>query len=339
MCYNSPMMKKVSGLCVTLLFLGLILYKIDFENVLSVLKLFHVSYLPYIVIFYILSLFLRGVRWKLFLNNDVKYSWLNLAEISTVGTMLNIFIPARAGDLFRAYYLGQVKNEKKLKIFGSVILERLFDGTAIFLILLFSVKLYFSTSEVINFTATIAGVLFLGSLALAFAIFRFNKLNSIFDFIEKKLLKSDAEGVHWTSKLRYHANSFSEGFSVLKDNKVLSLSLVYSLLIWGLECVVVFFIINSFELSFPPSAAFFVLTLTTFSTMLPSTSIFLGPFQAAYILALSIYGADKELALAISVVHNLILMVIISAIGLTWMLRHNFVGRKIQQTVDTKSGD
>ena len=144
------MMKKIIGLCITLLFLGLIFYKIDMVNVIRVLKLFHVSYLPYITLLYIIALGLRGVRWKLFLGNEPKYSWLHLAEISTVGTMLNIFIPARAGDLFRAYYIGKVKGEKKLKIFGSVILERLLDGTAIFLILLFSVKVYFSTSEAIR---------------------------------------------------------------------------------------------------------------------------------------------------------------------------------------------
>ena len=322
------MMKKILGLCVTLIFLGVILYKIDLANVVSVIRLFHLSFLPFIIVFYVLSLLLRGVRWKLFLNNDSKYSWFSLAEISTVGTMLNIFIPARAGDVFRAYYLGSFKGEKKLKIFGSVILERLFDGTAIFLILVFAVKMYFSTSEVINVTATLAGALFLGSLLAAFILFRFNKLNSFFDFIETKLLKSDVDGKHWLSILKHHVYSFSEGFAILKDNKVLLLSLGYSLAIWGLECVVVYFIINSFELVFPVSAALFVLTLTTFSTMLPSTSIFLGPFQAAYLLALSIYGADKELALAISVVHNLVLMVIISVIGLAWMFRHNFADRK-----------
>ncbi len=323
-CYNSSMKKKILGLCVTLLFLGLIFYKIDMVSVIAVLKLFHFSYLPYIVIFYLLSLALRGVRWKMFLNNDSRYSWLNLAEVSTVGTMLNIFLPARAGDLFRAYYIGSVKEEKKLKIFGSVILERLFDGTTIFLILLYSAKTYFSSSEIINVTITIAGVLFLGSLAAAYIIFCTGKIEPIFDFIEKRVLKSDREGVHWLTKLKSHVHSFSEGFSILKNNKILLRSFIYSIAIWGLECFVVYFIINSFEFAFPVSAAFFVLSLTTFSTMLPSTSIFLGPFQAAYILALSIYGADKELSLAIAVMHNLILMLIISAIGLIWMFKHNF---------------
>ncbi len=319
------MMKKIIGLCITLLFLGLIFYKIDMVNVISVLKLFHVSYLPYITLLYIIALGLRGVRWKLFLGNEPKYSWLHLAEISTVGTMLNIFIPARAGDLFRAYYIGKVKGEKKLKIFGSVILERLLDGTAIFLILLFSVKVYFSTSEAINITTTLAGILFLGSLSAAFVIFRSPKvLGKFFDLIENKFFKKETGTNNLFFKIKHHALSFSEGFSVLKDNKVLVLSFIYSLIIWGLESIVVYFIINSFGLVFPLSAALFVLTLTTFSTMLPSTSIFLGPFQAAYILALSIYGADKEMALAIAVVHNLILVMIVSVIGLSCLLRYNF---------------
>ena len=80
-------------------------------------------------------------------------------------------------------------------------------------------------------------------------------------------------------------------------------------------------IINSFGVSFPVSASLFVLSLITFSTMIPSTSIFLGPFQAAYILALSIYNVDKEFALGIAVVHNVILTLIVSIIGLCSALR------------------
>ena len=319
------MKKKILGLSVTFLFFAFILYKIDLESVLMAINSFSSSSLAHIVIIYVLSLFLRGARWKLFLGNNRKYSWFELSEIFTIGTMLNIFLPARAGDVYRACYLGNTKQEKKMKIFGSVILERLFDGTALFAILLFATLRYFAHSKVINVTVCSVGTLFLGSLFVAFLLIRTEKINIFLDWVEKFFRQ---ENSNIFKRIKIYTTNFSEGFSVLQNPTSSGLAFVYSFIIWVLESVVTYLIINSFGIQFPISAALFVLSLITFSTMIPSTSIFLGPFQAAYILALSIYGVDKEFALAVSVVHNVILTLIVTVIGLTCLLKSQIITKK-----------
>ena len=319
------MKKKVLGLFVTLLFFAFILYKIDVDSVLMAIHSFTPNSLTLIAGFYILALLLRGVRWKLFLGNDQKYSWFELSEIFTVGTMLNIFLPARAGDVYRAYYLGDIKHEKKMKIFGSVILERLFDGTALFVILLFATMRYFAHSKIINITVGTAGTIFLGSMLTAFLLIKTGKVNALLNFLEEKFNQKDN---NFFRKIRIYITNFTEGFSVLKHPISSGLAFGYSFVIWVLECIVAYLIINSFGVMFPISAGLFVLSLITFSTMIPSTSIFLGPFQAAYILALGIYGVDKEFALAVSVVHNVILTLIITGIGLTCLLKSQLISKK-----------
>ena len=318
------MKKKVLGLLVTLMFFAFILYKIDVDSVLRAINSFTPNSLALITGFYILALLLRGVRWKLFLGNDKKYSWFELSEIFTVGTMLNIFLPARAGDVYRAYYLGDIKHEKKMKIFGSVILERLFDGTALFIILLFATMRYFAHSKIINITVGTAGTIFLGSTLIAFLLIKTGKINTLLNFLEEKFNQDN----NLFRKLRIYITNFTEGFSVLNNPLSSGLAFGYSFVIWVLECVVAYLIINSFGVTFPISAGLFVLSLITFSTMIPSTSIFLGPFQAAYILALGIYGVDKEFALAVSVVHNVILTLIVTAIGLTCLLKSQLISKK-----------
>ncbi len=314
------MKKKILGLITTALFFVLILYKIDINEFFSSIRLFTPKSLFYIILLYTISIIFRGLRWKLFLGNAPKYNWLQLSEIFTVGTMLNIFLPARAGDIYRAYYLGNIKSEKKLKIFGSVILERLFDGSAILFILLFAVLNYFKTSKTINTTVEIAGFIFIGSLFAAFILFRSGRIEKIFE----KLFPTDSQNPRpLIEKIKLYTASFSQGFAILNSYKASLGALIYSILIWGLECIMTFLIINSFGLQFPISASLFVLSLTTLSTMIPSTSIFLGPFQAAYILGLGIYGIEKEFALAVSVVHNAILTFIICIIGLSCLIRYN----------------
>ena len=134
--------RKIFALLITLGLLVVVFYKIDWGELLNTFKDFNFKNIWLIVPLYVLTLYLRGVRWKALLLNNAKYSSLHLGEVFTVGSMLNIFLPARAGDVYRAYYLGSVKGEKKMKVFGSIILERTLDGISVFLMLFLAVLLY-----------------------------------------------------------------------------------------------------------------------------------------------------------------------------------------------------
>lgn len=319
--------KKIFALLISLTFLALIFHKINWAKLIETFKLFDLKNLWAIVPVYISTLYLRGIRWKSLLLDNPKYSAYNLGAVFTVGSMLNIFLPARAGDVYRAYYLGDKKQEKKMKLFGSIILERTLDGICVFLILLSAILLYFNQQWILNI-AYMIGALFIGSFIAFYLIFKFNKV----DFICEKLIlfssklpqKISGALVKLIEKINIHTNSFMEGFEVLDSVKYSSQAFIMSIIIWLIECYVAFLIINSFHINLGFSAALFVISLISFSTMIPSTSVFLGPYQYAYILALGIYNVDKSTALAISTVHQAILMLILSIIGLFYFFKFNF---------------
>ena len=310
--------KKIFALLISLVFLGLIFHKMDWAKLFQTFKMFDFKNLWLIVVLYATTLYLRGIRWKSLLMNENKYSAYNLGTVFTVGSMLNIFLPARAGDVYRAYYLGDTKQEKKMKIFGSIILERTLDGICVFLILLFAILTYANKQWMMNL-AYLIGTLFIGSFVAFYLIFKFNKV----DFICEKLINITANFpeilanplMRIIKKINVHINSFIEGFEVLNSLKCSTQAFVMSLIVWLIECYVAFLIINSFHINLGFSAALFVISLISFSTMIPSTSVFLGPYQYAYILALGIYNVDKSTALAISTIHQGILMIILTLIG------------------------
>lgn len=319
--------RKIFALLISLVLLGLIFHKLDWAKLLQTFKMFDLKNLWIIVPVYISTLYLRGIRWKYLLLNNPKYSVYNLGTVFTVGSMLNIFLPARAGDVYRAYYLGATKGEKKMKIFGSIILERTLDGICVFLILLAAVLLYSKQQWIMNLSYMI-GALFIGSFLVFYLIFKFNKVDCICEILIKicsKLPAFLAEPLNkLIGKINIHTNSFIEGFEVLNSPKYSVLSFLTSAVIWLIECYVAFLVINSLHLNLGFSAALFVISLISFSTMIPSTSVFLGPYQYAYILALGIYNVDKSTALAISTVHQAILMIILSVIGLFYLMKFNF---------------
>lgn len=326
--------RKIAALVITIALLCIIFYKIDWHELLNTFKSFNFKHIWLIVPLYVLTLYIRGIRWKALLLNDEKYSWIHLGEVFTVGSMLNIFLPARAGDVYRAYYLGSVKGEKKMKVFGSIILERTLDGISVFLMLLAAILLYCKQQWILHIAYGI-GALFVGSLIVFYLIFKFDKV----DFICEKLScicrkfpeKFAASAVSIVENICCHVKSFMEGFEVLDYPKYWTIACITSLIVWGIEAYVAFLIVDSFGLGLGFSAGLFVLSLISFSTMIPSTSVFLGPYQVAYLMALGIFGIEKSTALAVSTVHQTLLMIILVIFGGYFLLKFNISMKDIKE--------
>ena len=328
--------KKILALLVTILFLGFLFYKIDLNRLIETFKLFNPKHIWTIVICYVLTLYLRGFRWKALLLDSSKYTAFNLAQVFTIGNMMNVFLPARAGDIYRAYYLGTVKKEKKMKMFGSVILERTFDGICVFLLLLCGVLFYFKQPWIIKMTY-LTGALFLGTLTTFYLIFKFNKVNIVCNQLKLLTTKFPKKISQFLSKiidnLCKHAESFIEGLEALDYPICLTKAFIISVIVWILEAFIAYMVINSFVVELGIGAALFVMSFISFSSMLPSTSIFLGPYQVAYVLALGIYDIDKSTTLAISTVHQMLLMIILTILGLYFW---NKLQIKMQDNIDRK---
>lgn len=327
--------KKIIALFITLVLLGAIFYKIDWSELIRTFNDFDFKNIWQIIIFYVLTLYIRGIRWKALLLNDKKYSSLHLGEVFTVGSMLNIFLPARAGDVYRAYYLGSVKGEKKMKVFGSIILERTLDGISVFFMLLIAILLYCKQQWILHIAYGI-GALFIGSLAVFYVIFKFDKIEEIcgwFSNLAGKLPEKAAEpSKRAVAKVCSYTKSFVEGFTVLDYPKYWIIACVTSILVWGIEAYVAYLIVDSFGLGLGFSAGLFVLSLISFSTMIPSTSVFLGPYQVAYLMALGIFGIEKSTALAVSTVHQGILIIILTVLGGYYLLKFNISMKDIQNS-------
>ena len=92
---------------------------------------------------YYLSFGIRAIRWRLLLEN-VGYTPENgihlpkfwkIVEIIYISFFANVVVPAKLGDLYRAYLLRQEINVSTTRSFGTVLAERLLD--LIVLLLLF----------------------------------------------------------------------------------------------------------------------------------------------------------------------------------------------------------
>ena len=285
---------------------------------------------------YVFSLYIRGVRWKYLLCLNEKLSVNEAFFAFTVGNTINSYLPARAGDFWRAYHLGNKIGESKMKLLGSIILERLIDGISILLILFFAIVTYFRHRWVLNIAA-VAACLFLGALAVIYIIFKFNKIEYIFKKISEIPFLSG-----FTAQLNTisgHLMKFMNGFEALNNPKCFFMAFFMSMLAWGFECLMTYMIILGFGVHYGISIALFTICFIALSTVIPSSSIFIGPYQYAYILALGIYHIGKEQALGTAFIHQMSIMIIITVISVIYFMKGNTSLDEIQKEINSEEGE
>ena len=117
--------------------------QIDPHKTWAAMKSANIIFLLAAFTIYYLSFPLRALRWRILLQN-VGYTKANgvelptfwkLAEIIFISWFANAIVPAKLGDLYRAYLLRQEAGVSATRTFGTVMAERLLD--LIVLLLLF----------------------------------------------------------------------------------------------------------------------------------------------------------------------------------------------------------
>lgn len=318
--------KSIFTIFISLIFVSYVLYNIDIKKLMDTFHLFNYKILFLTVPLYIFTIILRGIRWKGLITNNKQLKILELSEIYTAGSALNVYLPARAGDFFRAYFLGKKHNRPKMEILGSVVLERIFDGLTVLLILLIAMFVYYRTPNIMALSAVTA-IIFIGSLIGGYLLFKFNKINEFCGFLKKYLSKLPEKYASFAIKaidrLNILLNSFIKGFEPVSNIKTMINSTILSIIIWGIDCALIYILIINFGFNVSFSISLFVISFIALSTIVPSTSVYIGPYQYAFITALGIYHINKSAALAIAFMLQSTTIILLSVISIIFFIKNN----------------
>lgn len=263
--------------------------KIDPSQLWEILKDANWGILLFSLFFGLLGNTIRGYRWALFitpLGYSPKISNLNYAIYG--GYAVNFALP-RAGEIWRC---GVIAKEDKIpfsKLFGTMILDRIFDTITVAIIslvaFLFNMQFFLTQLEQNQTTFnTISGIFKSPLLYLAigaaiittYIVFRFFKENVIVRKI-KGFLSSIASDLKAIWKMNTKGRVF-----------------LYTIGIWG--SYFCYFYITFFAFDFTAdlgiTAGLIAFALSSISMGVPSNGG-LGPWQIAVIASLSLYGVDK----------------------------------------------
>lgn len=328
--------EKIIGIIISLIFIGLIVWNLDVKQLINTFKVFNYKALLTFIPLYILGLYIRGFRWKYLLCQDSKLTVKEAFFAFTTGNTINSYLPARAGDFWRAVHVGNKLNESKMKLLGSIILERIIDGISVLLILLFAVIMFCKQPWILNITY-ISAALFVGSLIFFFLIFKYNKTDWFFEKLGKIKLLTRFQSLF--DKAASLINKFMEGFQALNNPKCFFMAFFTSCIAWAIECILTYILICGFGTHYGFSIALFVISFIALSTIIPSSSVFVGPYQYAYILALGIYHIDKANALGIAFIHQITIMITITIISVCYFTFTDNKFQNLQKEIEDTQND
>ena len=266
---------------------------------------------------------LRTIRWRLILRDGGGQAlpWLPLWHATAIGFMANNLLPARAGEVARAYVAGRQMPVRFTTALGSVGVERVFD--ALIMLALMAVAIAapsFPANTVVqgrslSGLATAAAILFGAILLLALVVVhRPAPWLALLGRITHRLLPTRI-----ADRLTHWAEGIVEGLSVLKSPARFAGVVAWSLVLWGTNAAAFAVCFRAFGLPVPLEAALLLQGIIGFGVAVPSTPGFVGVFEAATRITLGIYAVDASRAVSYALTYHLTTFLPITLLGL-WSL-------------------
>ncbi len=305
------------GLFLSGLMLYLALHKVNVREFSDALQ--QVNYLFFIPIVFltIFSLWLRALRWGVLIRPLKKIGIGSLFSATMIGFMCNNLLPARLGELARAYALGRKEKIKASSAFATVVLARTFDGLIILLTFGFVVLLApMSFPSWLNSGAYVALAVYL--LVTAFMLFVRHQ-NRQTRIIMHRLFSPLPE------KARVKAvglmDSFTDGLEILHSLSGLLLASAISAAVWMPVALSYYLLLQAFSIQLPLYAPLILVIIISLGLMIPSAPGYLGTLHYASILGLTLFAVPKSTAFSFALLLHASQFIPVTALGLVYLFK------------------
>jgi uncharacterized protein (TIRG00374 family) len=279
---------------------------------------FHLEQLPALIsnanpwlllaafVIYYIGFPLRGYRWALLLRGAGEQVRVrDSTEIIFISWLVNCLVPAKLGDVYRAYLLKQTNGTSISKSFGTIFIERVFDLFAIVLLGLAAGFWSFrdGMSPEVQLVFAI-GLVVIGVLAVGL-------------FVIRNFGSRIVRRLPLPHKIVEFYDRFEEGLFSIRARNVPVLAILTGL-IWMTEALRLYFVVLAmgFGLQIGLSGGLFVALIASLMTAIPFTPAGLGAVEGVVVFILTtLYGATLPQAVAITLVDRAISVLSIIVFG------------------------
>ncbi|MEX1297194.1 MAG: lysylphosphatidylglycerol synthase transmembrane domain-containing protein [Candidatus Limnocylindrales bacterium] len=273
----------------------------------------------------------RGLRWSLLLRGiGANVRVRDSTEIIFVSWLVNSVVPAKLGEVYRAWLLKINYPVSLSSTFGTIFIERMFDIFAIVILGLGAAFWSFRT----GLDETVRAIMFLGIVVMVVIAIGLFTLRNFGSRLVRRLPLPE--------RIRQLYVRFEEGvFSM--DRRTVPMIGFLTFVIWTTEAFRLLFVTWAldFQISLGISGAFFVALVASLLTAVPFTPAGLGIVEAGIVgLLVGVYGADPNEAAAIALVDRAISVLSVIVLGfIAYLLSPKTKGRPTDTPGSSGSGE
>jgi glycosyltransferase 2 family protein len=271
---------------------------------------------------------LRIFRWRILLRAEDGAAlpagplWHAIA----IGFMANNVLPFRAGEVLRSLAITRLTRTRLTSALSSIAAERLFDGVALVLVLLFGLLLSGlpSTTMIGNVRVThiavVAGITFAAGLVVA-------GLVVAFPGPAERLILKVVPFPRLATKLVAMIEGVVHGLSVVKSPARVAAVLAWSLAIWLVNVSSFYVGFQAFDIPVNFAGAMLMQGILAFAISAPAAPGFVGVFESAIKATLLLYGIREQVSVTYALVYHATTFVPITLLG-AWSLMTTGLGLK-----------
>lgn len=275
----------------------------------------------------IVNIGFRAIRWRILLLPAGRVSLASCASATAVGLMANNVLPARIGEFVRAYALGKRENVPTGTAFGSLFVERMFDGFAL-VGLLYGVTLVHDLPGWADTTARVALGIFGGFLAVQlWLLFRADRFVRFTQWVSSKFF-----GGRFEESIERAIVTFADGFHLLRRPALVAVSLVLAAAQWLAIAVTYWIGMEAFHLGVGWAGSLFTNSIVALGVAVPSSPGFVGTFQALVVKSLEAFEVDRTTAFTFSVGFHAANYLSVTIVGLVFFFREGLSWSELEHS-------
>lgn len=313
-----------ASLIVSLIFIGLFLRATHPRDLADALEQADYWWLvPGTAVLFV-AIVARCIRWSILMRPVGPMSPAKLFPYAIIGYMANNLLPARAGELVRAYVLGDREGVSKMGTFGTIAVERLFDGVTLVFMLLIAGSIVGFEDGRLRAIAVASTILFVAALA-GFYILTLNeqRAKSVIHLFLRVLpdrFEHQAEAM---------ADSLVGSLRSVHDWRSLLLVALFSGIAWTIEAGAYAVIGQGFNMDVGFGHYALLLAAANLAIIIPTFFGGTGPFEWAAKLVLVGGGVADNVAGAYSIVAHGVILVPTTILGLILLWSYGVSFRRI----------
>ncbi len=296
-------------------FLWLALRDLDWRVFFEKLQNAHYAYLPLLLLWSSATFFIRAWRLRILLSAERTLPLSNVFFANMAGYLGNNLLPARAGELIRAAYLGKRNPISASYALAAGLVERLMDMIALIILGAAALSLNGVLSPAFQNALRSVSILGIIGLLILFSLPRFEALLARL-LANAPLLKESHK-----EKASAFLHQFNGGLRALNHAPRVLQFILLTALVWLLDAVGNVFLAYILNLRLTLSQSFVLLAALGLSSAIPSTPGYVGVYQFVAIAALTPFGVSQADALAFIIVSQIFGYLVVGLWGLSALWR------------------